>query len=78
MLIDLFRSCRGYKETNDILSAYLALLVEKHGSARVPKALIREAIGGYRAVVGTAGDDYVITVERCEAEGLRADGDGDN
>lgn len=69
---------RGYKETNDILSAYLALLVEKHGSARVPKALIREAIGGYRAVVGTAGDDYVITVERCEAEGLRADGDGDN
>lgn len=56
---------RGYKETNDILAAYLALLVEKHGSARVPKELIREALGGYRATVGTAGDGYVITVERC-------------
>lgn len=59
---------RGYKETNDILAAYLALLVEKHGSARVPKELIREALGSYRAVVGAIGDDYVITVERCNEE----------
>ena len=58
---------RGYKETNDILSAYLALLVERHDGVRVPKELIREAIGSYRAIVGTAGDDYVITVERCGA-----------
>lgn len=56
---------RGYKETNDILSAYLALLVEKHDGVRVPRELIRDAIGSYRAIVGTVGDDYVITVERC-------------
>lgn len=67
---------RGYKETNDILAAYLALLVEKHGSARVPKILIREALGGYRAVVGTIGDDYVITVERCSGESKKTKDSG--
>ena len=67
---------RGYKETNDILAAYLALLVEKHGSARVPKILIREALGSYRAVVGAIGDDYVITVERCNEESKKAKDSG--
>jgi hypothetical protein len=58
---------RGYKEANDILAAYLALLAKRHGSVRVPKDEIRGVLGGYRAVVGTVGDDYVITVERCDA-----------
>lgn len=63
---------QGYKETNDILSAYLALLVEKHDSIRVPKELIRDAIGSYRAIVGAVGDDYVITVERCNGNLAKA------
>ena len=61
--------CEGYKETVEILSAYLAILVERHGSVRVPKEVIREAIGGYRATVGTAGDDYVISIESCRGRG---------
>ena len=78
---------RGYKETNGILAAYLALLVERHGSVRVPKELIREALGGYRATVGTAGDDYVITVEKCDTKTVKSgdaetakaySGDGEN
>ena len=65
---------RGYKEANDILAAYLALLAKRHGSVRVPKDEIRDALGGYRAVVGTAGDDYVICVERCD-DALRLGGE---
>ena len=49
-------------ETNAILSAYVALLIEKKGEARIPRSEIRKYIGNYSAAARAEGDDYVISV----------------
>ncbi len=53
---------RALEETNSILSAYLALLVDRRDGVRVPKKSVREAVGKYRATVSQDGADYVISV----------------
>ena len=58
----------GLEEINRILTAYLAILLEKRGSVRIPKAQIKEALGGYASAVISSGNDYVITVSREETE----------
>lgn len=52
------------EETNSILSAYLAILIEKEECVRVPRELVRGAIGKYRATVKASGDDYLIGITR--------------
>ncbi|MBQ8409129.1 MAG: hypothetical protein IJY39_09740 [Clostridia bacterium] len=51
---------------NRILSAYLALLVEENQSVRVPREMVRSAIGKYSAQLQSVGDDYLITVKRTQ------------
>ena len=55
---------RGVEETNTILAAFLADLVEERGEARVSRAKIKETVGKYSAVIACEGDDYVIGVDR--------------
>lgn len=55
---------RALEETNSILSAYLAILIEKNGDVRIPRRLVRDAIGNYRACVEVEGDDYLIKILR--------------
>lgn len=55
---------RALGETNSILSAYVASLIEERGGARIAKDQIRCAIGKYTAQVLTDGADYVISVIR--------------
>ncbi len=62
------------EETNSILSAYLAVLIEKNGEARVPRRLVRDAIGNYRACVEVLGDDYLIRILRPCGDAPVADG----
>ena len=47
---------------NAILSAYIALLVSRHGAVRIPKKEVSEALGKYFARASMHGDDYVIEV----------------
>lgn len=47
---------------NAILSAYVALLVSRHGAVRIPKKEVSEALGKYFARASSHGDDYVIEV----------------
>ena len=53
---------RALEETNKILSAYVAILVESLGETRISKELVREALGSYKASVKDSGDDYLISV----------------
>lgn len=53
---------RALIETNAILSAYVAMLVDGKESVRISRRLIRESIGRYTATVLPQGDDYVISV----------------
>ena len=55
---------RALGETNSILSAYVAALIEERGGARIAKDHIRKAIGKYTAEVLSDGADYVISVIR--------------
>ena len=55
---------RALDETNSILSAYVASLIEERGGARIAKDQIRSAIGKYSAQVIADGADYVISVIR--------------
>ena len=55
--------------TNTIISAYLSVLVERLGSVRIPKKEISAALGGYITRARAEGDDYVITVEKEDAQG---------
>ena len=55
---------KALEETNSILSAYLALLVSKHGCVRVSKALIKDALSNSETSVSDGGDDYIISVSR--------------
>ena len=55
--------------TNTIISAYLAVLVERLGSVRIPKSQISAALGGYVTTASADGDDYVITVQRSSPTG---------
>ena len=55
---------RALSETNSILSAYVASLIEERGGARIAKDQIRKAIGKYTAQVLSEGADYVISVIR--------------
>lgn len=49
-------------ETNAILSAYVALLIDEMGEARISRSEVRNSIGNYSATVRAEGDDYVISV----------------
>lgn len=49
-------------ETNSILSAYIAFLIESKDSVRVPRRVIRDYIGNYSALIEVSGEDYVIKV----------------
>ena len=51
-------------ETNSILSAYIAYLIESRGCVRVSREAIRSNIGKYRALVEASGGDYVIRIVR--------------
>lgn len=55
---------RALSETNSILSAYVASLIEDRNGARISKDQIRKAIGKYTAQVLSDGADYVISVIR--------------
>ena len=59
---------RAFEETNRILSAYIAILVEKQGGARIPKELVREALGCYKISVKDSGDDYLIDVASAKSK----------
>ena len=50
------------RATNVILSAYIALLVSKRGSVRIPKKEVSEALGRFVTCASSCGDDYVIEV----------------
>lgn len=64
----------GLEEINRILTAYLAILLEKRGSVRIPKTQIKEALGRFACAVISSGNDYVITVSCEETE--ESDGGG--
>ena len=55
--------------TNTIISAYLAVLVERLGSVRIPKSQISAALGSYVTTASADGDDYVITVQKSAPTG---------
>ena len=59
---------RALSESNSILSAYVASLIEGRGGARIPREQIKNAIGKYTAKVISDGADYVISIirEGCE------------
>ena len=59
---------RALSESNSILSAYVASLIEERGGARVSREQIKNAIGKYTAKVISDGADYVISIirEGCE------------
>lgn len=68
------------EETNSILSAYLAYLIEENGEVRIPREVIKSSIGRYKAFISVSGDDYLISVisERKggkEGGGLVSDGE---
>ena len=50
------------RAANVILSAYIALLVSRRGTVRIPKKEISEALGRFTACAVSSGDDYVIEV----------------
>jgi hypothetical protein len=52
------------EETNTVLAAYIASLVEELGGVRVSRAKIKEFIGKYNAKIASDGTDYVIGIER--------------
>ena len=54
---------RALCETNSILSAYVALLVDSQESARISRRKIRDSVGRYVAKVTADGDDYVISID---------------
>ena len=53
---------RALGETNSILSAYVAILVDGKDTARISRKTIRDSIGRYTAEVTSVGDEYVIRV----------------
>lgn len=55
---------KALAETNSILSAYIAFLIESKGTVRVPRRVIRDYIGNYSALIDASGEDYVIEVVR--------------
>ena len=56
------------QSANVILSAYIAVLVDKHGAVRIPKKTISEALGKYKVTALSEGEDYVIEVSSvCES-----------
>lgn len=57
-------NCRALRETNSILSAYVASLIEERGSVRISRDKIRASIGSYAAEVRRDGGDYVISIRR--------------
>lgn len=65
---------RAIEETDRILSAYLAILIEKNGMVRVSRAEVREIMGKYRATVAVDGDDYVIRVISAGGKGDDSEG----
>ena len=59
---------RALGETNSILSAYVASLIEERGGAKISREKIKKAIGKYVASVRVEGGDYVISINSCEKE----------
>lgn len=53
---------RALFETNSILSAYIAVLLDGKGSVRISRKQIRDSIGRYAAKVITDGEEYIISV----------------
>ncbi len=65
-------------ETNSILSAYIAYLIESKGVVTVSREAIRSSIGRYRALVEASGGDYIIKIVRCGGDAVKnAEGNGD-
>ena len=51
--------------TNTIISAYLAILVERAaGEVRISKKAVSEALGSFSTSARSEGEDYIISVER--------------
>ena len=53
---------RALFETNSILSAYIAVLLDGKDSVRISRKQIRDSIGRYAAKVITDGEEYIISV----------------
>ena len=51
-------------ETNSILSAYVASLIDERGGAKISREKIKNAIGKYVASVRVEGGDYVISISK--------------
>jgi hypothetical protein len=47
---------------NVILSAYLAMLIDRRGTVTIPKKEISEILGRYRVMASSDDENYVITV----------------
>lgn len=65
---------RTRESVNLILSAYIAIMAEKKGSAVIPKKAISEALGKYLVNATSDADNYVISVivdEGADAEAKR-------
>ena len=55
---------KAQESMNVILSAYIAILADRHGAVTIPKSLVSEALGKYRVSAHSDGENYVIEVER--------------
>lgn len=55
---------RALDETNSILSAYVASLIDERGGAKISREKIKNAIGKYAASVRVEGGDYVISISK--------------
>ena len=66
---------RALGETNSILSAYVASLIDERGGAKISREKIKNAIGKYVANVHVEGGDYVISISKSgiDAYGKRAE-----
>lgn len=58
---------KALEQTNDVLGAYVGLLVARCGGAMIPKSLVRDALGHYKMSVRAEGDCYTVSV-RCDSE----------
>ena len=55
---------KAQESMNVILSAYIAILADRHGAVTIPKSAVSEALGKYRVSAHSDGENYVIEVER--------------
>ena len=60
----ILKLVKAQESMNVILSAYIAILADRHGAVTIPKSVVSEALGKYRVSAHSDGENYVIEVER--------------